>query len=163
MLCFPLSQKEDIEGRRLPQPPKQIEKKSSFFLGSLEKSKVVVFPGQPKHTGLSRRFRWLPEKYRVKVVVFLCGTKKNWIKSSFSTGQTKHTGLGRRFRCRPEKYRIKTFYCLQIVLKGDSLGSILENCFICRPSDSTVSEDHARIEPRTFPTLALAVTMSDGL
>ncbi len=32
----------------------------------------------------------------------------------------------------------------------------IQHCFICRPSDSTVSED-AGIEPRTIATLALAV------
>jgi len=32
----------------------------------------------------------------------------------------------------------------------------IQQCFICRPSDSTVSED-AVIEPRTVATLALAV------
>ncbi len=31
---------------------------------------------------------------------------------------------------------------------------VLQHCFICRPSDSTVSED-AGIEPRTVATLAL--------
>jgi hypothetical protein len=32
----------------------------------------------------------------------------------------------------------------------------IQHCFICRPSDSTVSED-AEIEPRTVATLELAV------
>jgi hypothetical protein len=36
----------------------------------------------------------------------------------------------------------------------------IQHCFICRPSDSTVSED-AVIEPRTVPTLALAVRRSN--
>jgi hypothetical protein len=35
----------------------------------------------------------------------------------------------------------------------------IQHCFICRPSDSTVSED-AGIEPRTVATLALAVRSS---
>jgi hypothetical protein len=35
----------------------------------------------------------------------------------------------------------------------------LQHCFICRPSDSTVSED-AGIEPRTVATVALAVRCS---
>jgi hypothetical protein len=35
----------------------------------------------------------------------------------------------------------------------------IQHCFICRPSDSTVSED-ARIEPRTVATTALAVRHS---
>jgi hypothetical protein len=34
--------------------------------------------------------------------------------------------------------------------------SFKQHCFICRPSDSPVSED-AGIEPRTLATLALAV------
>jgi hypothetical protein len=34
-----------------------------------------------------------------------------------------------------------------------------QHCFICRPSDSTVSED-AGIEPRTIVTTALAVRRS---
>jgi hypothetical protein len=36
---------------------------------------------------------------------------------------------------------------------------IVQHCFICRPSDSTVSED-AGIQPRTVATLALAVRRS---
>jgi hypothetical protein len=36
----------------------------------------------------------------------------------------------------------------------------IQHCFICRPSDSTVSED-AGIEPRTVATLALAVRRSE--
>jgi hypothetical protein len=36
-----------------------------------------------------------------------------------------------------------------------------QHCFICRPSDSTVSED-AGIEPRTVATLALAVRRSNN-
>ncbi len=35
----------------------------------------------------------------------------------------------------------------------------IQHCFICRPSDSTVSVD-ATIEPRTFATLALTVRRS---
>ncbi len=38
----------------------------------------------------------------------------------------------------------------------------IPNCFIYRPSDSTVSED-AGIEPRTFATLAFAVRCSNNL
>jgi hypothetical protein len=37
----------------------------------------------------------------------------------------------------------------------------VKNCFICRPSDLTVSED-AGIEPRTAATLALAVRRSNN-
>ncbi len=49
--------------------------------------------------------------------------------------------------------------------KGDFLGYIffmydIHHCFICRPSDSTVSED-AEIEPRTVATTALNVRRSD--
>jgi hypothetical protein len=38
----------------------------------------------------------------------------------------------------------------------------IQHCFICRPSDSTVSED-AGIEPRTDATLALAVRRTNTL
>jgi hypothetical protein len=38
----------------------------------------------------------------------------------------------------------------------------IQHCFICRPSDSTVSED-AGDEPRTVATMALAVRRSDHL
>ncbi len=38
----------------------------------------------------------------------------------------------------------------------------IQHCFICRPSDSTVSED-AGIEPRTVATSALAVRLSNHL
>jgi hypothetical protein len=36
----------------------------------------------------------------------------------------------------------------------------IQHCFVCRPSDSTVSED-AEIEPRTVMTTALAVRCSN--
>jgi hypothetical protein len=39
---------------------------------------------------------------------------------------------------------------------------VIQNCFICSPSDFTVSED-AGIEPRTAATLALAVRLSKKL
>jgi hypothetical protein len=50
-------------------------------------------------------------------------------------------------------------------LKGDFFGLFLliydiQHCFICRLSDSTVSED-AGIEPRTVATMALVVRRSD--
>jgi hypothetical protein len=61
---FPLWQKGEIESRRRPQPLNH-------------RRKVVVFTGQAKHTGLSRRFRWLPEKYRINVVVFLGDLKQS--------------------------------------------------------------------------------------
>ncbi len=50
--------------------------------------------------------------------------------------------------------RVDTFF------KGEFFGYFfmydIQYCFICRPSDSTVSED-AGIEPRTVATTALAV------
>jgi hypothetical protein len=39
---------------------------------------------------------------------------------------------------------------------------VIQHCFICRPSDLTVSED-AGIEPRAVPTLALTVRRSNHL
>jgi hypothetical protein len=39
---------------------------------------------------------------------------------------------------------------------------VIQLCFICRPSDSTVSED-VGIEPRTVATLALAARGSNKL
>jgi hypothetical protein len=36
---------------------------------------------------------------------------------------------------------------------------VIQHCFICRPSDSTVSEDYG-IEPRTVATLALTARRS---
>jgi hypothetical protein len=39
---------------------------------------------------------------------------------------------------------------------------VIQHCFICRPSDSTVSED-AGIEPRTVTTLALTARRSNYL
>ncbi len=38
--------------------------------------------------------------------------------------------------------------------------SFIQHCFLCRPSNSAVSED-TRIEPRTVATLALAVRRSN--
>jgi hypothetical protein len=49
------------------------------------------------------------------------------------------------------------------ILKGDLFGFFMydiQNCFICHPSDSTVSGD-AGIEPRTVATTALAVRRSN--
>ncbi len=46
---------------------------------------------------------------------------------------------------------------VQKVLKGETVSIFLffySTCFLCRPSDSTVSED-AGIEPRTVATLAI--------
>ncbi len=45
-------------------------------------------------------------------------------------------------------------------LNGDFFMYHIQHCFICRPSDSTVSED-AGIEPRTVATTALAVRRSN--
>jgi hypothetical protein len=51
----------------------------------------------------------------------------------------------------------------QSLEKGDFLKSILiQHCVICRPSDSTVTED-AGIENRTVATFALAVRPSKDL
>jgi hypothetical protein len=52
-------------------------------------------------------------------------------------------------------------------IKGDLflvflLMYVIQHCFICRPSDSTVSED-AGIEPRTVATLALTARRSNHL
>jgi hypothetical protein len=44
----------------------------------------------------------------------------------------------------------------------DFLKYFIHYCFICRPSDSTVSEE-AGIEPRTVATMPLAVRSSDHL
>jgi hypothetical protein len=55
-------------------------------------------------------------------------------------------------------------YVQYIVQASRSLHSFLmydiQHCFICRPSDSTVSED-AGIEPRAVATTALAVRRSN--
>ncbi len=51
----------------------------------------------------------------------------------------------------------------KFVLKGDYLDFFMYNiqhCFICRPSDSTVSDD-AGIGPRIVATTALAVRRSN--
>ncbi len=45
------------------------------------------------------------------------------------------------------------------LLQGDFFYDDIQHCFICRLSDSTVSED-AGIEPRTVATMALAVKRS---
>jgi hypothetical protein len=39
---------------------------------------------------------------------------------------------------------------------------VIQHCFLCRPSDSTVSED-AGIEPRTVATMALTARRSNHL
>jgi hypothetical protein len=51
--------------------------------------------------------------------------------------------------------------------RGDFIGFfifmyVIQHCFICRPSDTSVSED-AGIEPRTVPTLALTARRSNHL
>jgi hypothetical protein len=58
-----------------------------------------------------------------------------------------------------ERSRVTT----ELNLKGGFLiffMSDIQHCFICRPSESTVSED-AGIEPRTVMTTALAVRRSN--
>ncbi len=49
--------------------------------------------------------------------------------------------------------------------QGDFFGFVFSmfciHCFICRPSDSAVSEDDAGIEPKTVATSALAVGRSN--
>jgi hypothetical protein len=58
------------------------------------------------------------------------------------------------------------YLCLLGKVKGDFFGFFsffmydIQHCFICRPSDSTVSED-AGIETRTVATTALAVRHSN--
>ncbi len=69
-------------------------------------------------------------------------------------------------------FKLKSFnyflFTLSIVeLKGGFFGFFLfvyvsQTCFICRPSDSTLSED-ARIEPRTVATLSLTARRSNHL
>jgi hypothetical protein len=44
-------------------------------------------------------------------------------------------------------------------LRFFSLCTVIHHCFICRPSDSIVSED-AGIEPRTVATSALAASQT---
>ena len=58
---------------------------------------------------------------------------------------------------------LKHFYFLIFFVKGGFLGFFMyciQHCFICRLSDSTVSED-AGIEPSTVATLALAARRSN--
>jgi hypothetical protein len=60
---------------------------------------------------------------------------------------TKAVNISFTFKCESSK-----------ALKGDFLDFYdIQHCFICRPSDSTVSED-AGIEPRTVANTALAVS-----
>jgi hypothetical protein len=68
---------------------------------------------------------------------------------------------GRETKTKASRRRKFYFY----FLKGGFFGFFLfmydiQHCFICRPSDSTVSED-ARIEPGTVATTALAVRRSN--
>jgi hypothetical protein len=57
-------------------------------------------------------------------------------------------------------------HIMTLFSKGDYFGFFLfymydiQHCFICRPSDSTVSED-AGIEPKTVATTALALRCSN--
>ncbi len=55
--------------------------------------------------------------------------------------------------------RLKTFFLRKLFWFSLFMYGI-QHCFICRPSDSTVSED-AGIEPRTVATTALAVRRSN--
>jgi len=54
--------------------------------------------------------------------------------------------------CLPQSYKRVIFWIILYVL--------VQQCFICRPSYSTVSED-AGFEPRTVTTTALAVRRSN--
>ncbi len=64
------------------------------------------------------------------------------------------------------KQKKNCFYLFITILKGDFLGFFflfmydIQHCFICRPTDSTVSED-AGVEPGTVATTALAVRRSN--
>jgi hypothetical protein len=67
----------------------------------------------------------------------------------------------------PLFYRLSSwdYSCDDNVLKGNFFLFFLfmydiQHCFICRPTDSTVSED-AEIEPRTVATTALTVRRSN--
>jgi hypothetical protein len=81
-------------------------------------------------------------------------------------------------RCSISTSKVKKYSALCLVmlisswsfrrtLKGDCFGFftfiyVIQHSFICRPSDSTVSDD-AGIEPRTVATLALTVRRSNHL
>ncbi len=62
-------------------------------------------------------------------------------------------------RSRPPKMRVPAAE-LHSAERDNFFMYCIQYCFICRPSDSTVSED-AGIEPRTVATTALAVRRSN--
>ncbi len=56
----------------------------------------------------------------------------------------------------------KRIFCEGVIFRFFLLMYVIQHCFTCRPSDSTVSED-AGIEPRTVATLALTARRSNHL
>ncbi len=82
---------------------------------------------------------------------------RQWIPSSNQTREWKRTERCGKWLESPQvwdfsfKWRFFGFFLFL---------SHIQHCFICRPSDSTVSED-AVIEPRTIVTTALVVRRSN--
>jgi hypothetical protein len=77
-------------------------------------------------------------------------TKKLYTKTGHITSET----AGYHFKTLALRLMIKRGFFFLFFFMYDS-----QHCFICHPSDSTVSED-ARIEPRTIATTPLAVRRS---
>jgi hypothetical protein len=61
-----------------------------------------------------------------------------------------------------EKITLSALLLKNILLELFLFFYFIQHCFICRPSDFTVSED-ASIEPRTVATLALTARRSTPL
>ncbi len=78
----------------------------------------------------------------------------------------KMMNLKKKFQCPSPIYDfiffiyLFFFFFLQPYFGLDFFMFYIQHCRICRPSDSTVSED-AGIEPRTVATFALAVRRSN--
>jgi hypothetical protein len=64
--------------------------------------------------------------------------------------------LGNGLGSRPSSFFTGGTFCFFLLMHG------IQHCFLCRPSDSTVSED-AGIEPRTVATMALTARRSNHL
>jgi hypothetical protein len=79
---------------------------------------------------------------------------------TFPQDKTRHDIISK-----PQVLQMLYLYSFFLFLKGSFLGIFLfsdfiQHCFICCPSDSTVSED-AGFGPRTFTELALAVRVAN--
>ncbi len=109
---------------------------------------------------------WMLESMEKLLVVVQTLRKKNYacrqnkIERKRQVLGTRGTWTLATLKIRPRNAKTKLF--LQEGIFGFSLMYVIQHCYICHPSHSTVSED-AGIEPRTVATLARCSTLSKNI